>query len=330
MESPTLFKWRYVDYHYIRDEPGESSYSPVFKLKGSEVKFQIVLAHENEEEGDHCPMWLQLSSLGNEESVDVKFRLWIENSAGTKFMEEPLELENSFIYEDQKDGDELFISHERLFSAELGFERNDSITFCCEILRIKPPRELSDLEFREQIYSLHEAGVTGDCILKVEDQDFKVPKNILMAGSDVFDRMFDSGTQESRTGVAKLEDVSVEIIQMFIKYLHLGGHLKELNQFAEDLFIFADRYVVRNLIDLCMNHMVNTFRAENIVRRLQIAFVYNNAELKNHALFYVSDYSSEGNVYNILKSASWMDLLREDPEVANEILIAFFDILKNM
>jgi len=330
MESPTLFKWNNVDCNYIRDEPGESSYSPAFKLKGSEIKFNIVLVHENEEEGDHCPLWLHLSNLGGEESVDVKFRLWIENSAGIKFMENPLEFIRSFNYIGQEEGNPMFISHERLFSAELGFERNNSITFCCEILRINPLRELSDFEFREQIYSLYEAGVAGDCILKVEDQDFKVPKNILMAGSDVFDCMFASGTQESRTGVVKLEDVSVEIIQMFIKYLHLGSHLKELNQFAEDLFIFADRYVVRNLIDLCIDHMIKTFRAENIVRRLQIAFVYNSAELKNRALFYISDYSSEGNMYNILKSASWMNLLRKDPEVGNEILIACFDILKNM
>jgi len=330
MESLTLFKWHNTDYHYIREEPGEMSVSPLIKLNDSEAKFRLILPHESEEEGEFCPLWLRLDDFGGEKSINVQFRLWIESPDGTKLMENPLERTCSFFYEYQEEGDELFITHDRLFSPELGFERNGSITFCCQILHIKPNSKSSDFEFHEKTYSLYEAGVSGDCILKVGTHEFKVPKNILMAGSDVFDRMFASNTQESKTGVVKLEGVSVEIVKKFIKYLHLGNHMNELDKFAEELFIFADRYIVRNLIDICMNHMAKTFSKENIVRRLQIAFFYNIPELKSRALFYITDYSSKVNFISILESAAWMKLVHEDPIVANDIVIACFNLIKSL
>jgi len=331
MDKPTLYKWHEGDPDIIRDNAFESFSSGSFKLNGTNIEFRLCLKPVSEYNQDYCALYLRVFKWDGETSVTLQFRLWIENAIGEKLLEKPSELTHKFTHGDNEDiGDSSFILRDHLLSPDFDFEKYNSITFCCESLRIKPDAGfLVALKFHEKTQSLFEAGITGDCVLKTNNQNFKVPKNLLMASSRIFERKFTSKKKDAKSGIVKIEGTGNEIVEKFIKYLKLGS-LDEVDQFAEDLFIFANRYAVGSLKEHCIKRLSETFNKDNIVHRLKIAFECKDVELKNHALFYVTNYGVEGNFRNILESIEWKKLIREKPELANEIILAYFSGTKSL
>jgi len=324
MDSPMLYRWNVSDLSMEAEDLYLKSARNSFALNGTEIKFYLELEGPDEERGEvHRGFNLILFNFGREASVTVKFRLWAESCFGKKLIKKPFELTHTFTSSDDTFGAKEFMLNDHFYSFEFDHEMYSSANFCCEIMRIKPDSGfLNDLKLREDSHSLYTSGVIGDCILKVAGRDFNVPKSLLMASSKVFTRMFTSHTKEARANTLKIEGISPEILEKFTKYLHVGK-LEEQDQSIEELFIFADRYIVDNLINACIKRMVETFGKENIARRLKLALTYNNAELKNHALFYLTNYGADGNFYEMLKSDAWKKMMIEDSKMADQIMDAY-------
>jgi len=321
MNPPTLYKWRIDDLDYIRDCPFDDSASGKFKLNSTNIEFCLIFNHASEYSQDYCALYLQIFEWNGETSVTLQFRLWIESAIGEKLMEKPFGSTHTFTHDDNEHiGDNTFILRDQLISSDFDFSKYGYIPFCCEMLHIKPDAGiLTKLDFYIKSQFFHSSGFTDDCILKTNDQEFTVAKNLIMASSEIFEQMFRSKTQEAKSGIVNLEDFSAETIEKFIQYLHIG-RLNEVDQFAEGLFKFASRYSVEKLNELCVKSLAKTFSEKNIVCSLKLAFEFKNAELKNYVLFYVTNYGVKGKFDQILKSAEWEKLLRESPELANEIL----------
>jgi len=331
MDLPILYKWRIYEIDLEVGEIYDESDRNSFTLNESDIEFCLILYYPNEEEGEtHCGLYLRLLDLDNETSITVQFRLWLENGADKKITKEPYEFTHTFTEVREQIGVKEFMLDDQLFSDETEFYKYHSIALCCEVLRIKSDSEaFSDSKFREETYSLYKSGIIDNCILKANGQDFNVPKNLLMASSQVFKGMFASDTKESRTNTVEIEGVSSEVLEGFIKHLYVGK-LNESDQLVEDLFVFADRYIVDNLIDICIKTLIKTLNKENVARRLKLAFMYSNIDLKNRMLFYLTNYGAKGNFKEMLKSDEWYKLAGENKDLADEIVDAYFDGTKSL
>jgi len=271
-----------------------------------------------------CTMYLILADLWDDDldSTNVQFKLWIENSHGQKRPEQPKVITNSFTREQTMRGLYRFMNSDELYSQDDDdeFIKNDYLLLCCEILPIKEEKkELPPFEheFNEKMYSLYDQGIKGDCVLQVAGEEFKVPKTLLMASSEVFERMLTAETQEKQSSIIKIEDVRSEIMDKFIKYLYIRSFSADMEDIAEELFILADRYAVQLLLDECVNTLSIAFTKDNIVRNLQLAFTHINEEFKKRALFYAKDFANQ-----IMHSDQWKQLSTQNKELTDEIQFA--------
>lgn len=71
--------------------------------------------------------------------------------------------------------------------------------------------------------------------------------------------------------------------------------------------------------------MSNTFNKLNILKRLKLAFMHNNEELKSCVLDYVTDKLNNGNFRQIIKTNEWELFCSTDQALAQEIMDAVFD-----
>ena len=79
-----------------------------------------------------------------------------------------------------------------------------------------------------------------DVILCFGDKELKAHKNILSARSSVFEAMFSHDLSETRQNRVTIEDVSVDVFEVLLKYIYTGQ--VELDEtFAADLLVAADK-----------------------------------------------------------------------------------------
>jgi len=181
-----------------------------------------------------------------------------------------------------------------------------------------------ELEFNEKLYSLYDQGIVDNCVLQVADQEFKVPKNLLMASSEVFERMLTADTQEQQSNIFKIEDIRSEIVGKFIKYLYIRSFSADMENVVEELFILADRYAVKLLLDDCVSTLSTAFTKDNIVHNLELAFTHSNEELKKRTLFYAKDFAN-----HIMHSDQWKQLSTQNKALADEINLAIIGKLSS-
>jgi len=269
-----------------------------------------------------------LEDLGEEKSANVRFKMWLENIYGKKIPSKPFVSTYEFKDAGRGWGEENFVSQDALYTPHSEFVVNDIVFVCCEILRIKTEQEVlsaSETKLREKFFSFYTQGITGDCILETEEQSFTVSKPMLMAHSEVFERLFIKNMQDSCTDVAKVEGASPKVVEQFIKYLHLNK-LEDLDLMAHELFILSDRYAVCNLKADCVKSLSKSLEKGNILDRLRLAFVYNDQDLKNFALSYITDYSSEGNFHYVLLTDEWQKLANVNKPLTDAITTAIFEM----
>ena len=96
-----------------------------------------------------------------------------------------------------------------------------------------------------------------DMSIHVESVEFGVHKCLMIASSDFFAAMFNSGMAEVQTGLVHIDDdVDPNIFRVFLKFLYVG----DLKSFKgkEQLFALADKYQVYLLIPTMISKSVPT------------------------------------------------------------------------
>jgi len=325
MEVSTTFKWRIDQFFTVaaRDDPKKCLKGPIFELRNG-VTFYLQFeptATANDASQYHCSLFLMPNDLAGNQSVILEYRLWVENSDGKKLERKPKAINYEFTDLDGY-GYVEFLTHSKLYGPMSDFVKDDLILICCEIQIIEPLTKIIppiEMKLHKKLYSFYKQGSAETCTLQVGNRTFNVSKGVLMSHSNVFDRML-----QLTTNTIRIEDTSPTVMEYFIKYLYLG-QLHNLADVAKELFILADKYEVENLREECIESLSANLNKGNIFDRLQLAFVYNDAELKQNVLEYICDKSSEGNFRYIVKTREWKTLLIEDEKMAGEISDAVLD-----
>lgn len=148
---------------------------------------------------------------------------------------------------------------------------------------------------------------------------FKIKKRLLIEQSDVFSIMLQSGMKEGHTSVINMTDINPKALIDFIRYVYLGYLDEDGAKSAEELLIFADKYLITKLKEECISILKKGINKHNILYRLEVAFMCNIEELKDHLLKYSTDSFFKDGWEWVMKTNEWVDFVSTNTEVACDI-----------
>jgi len=318
MAQRTNYKWTIHNFSTVASRENRTSTleSKRFTLTGSNIKFHLEFEPTNLTE-DHCALGLGLDDLGEAKSVELVYKVWIENTNGNK-----IGMYTDTFYKSQIGGSVFsLLHHDNLYSPASNFIKHDILFICCEI-RYKSSIPSDDTpEFAAKIaekeWLFYQEGFTGPCIIEVGDQKFEIDKKKLMAHSPVFDRMFKSGMKEAQTGKVTLSDTTPIIIQALVKYLHVH-YIEDLDEEALGLYFLADKYEITDLKDKCSRVLIGELNEGNILDRLIMAFRHSDKAFKEGVLDYLAD--RPGSFKEIMKSDEWRTFINDNMQLSREMI----------
>ena len=117
-----------------------------------------------------------------------------------------------------------------------------------------------------------------------QDQKIKFEKQLLINISPVFREMLESPwTEESKNGQVEIKEVNPETLLAFKNLLVNGDDFKKEDLNIE-IMIFADRYNITALLDLCGKYIASfAVNDENIFEFFQGLYLIKNGSFMNKA-----------------------------------------------
>jgi len=318
LELTTRFEWK-IDTKEDADKlaQGTTLNSNEFTLNERDIKVGLQLVYQN----GIVSLQLVLKKRGRIELKDVRCSFWIVDTNGKRndLLSESKEISGS---------QPIFAitsspSNETLYDT-LFYYKASSIG--CEIKHVKKEPRAVPMNFRKSLWKAYQDGHSDTCVIQVEGKEFKVPKMILTAQSEVFAHMFSTNSEESKTGIVKIKGVSANVVGALIEFLHLGT-VENFDQIADKLFVAADKYEILNLKDQCANSIGASLSKENFFDRVVLIFKHDNDELKKCVLDFLLK-SSDGTFMSLLASEKWLQFGASNMQLAKEIVEAVSKDLK--
>lgn len=205
------------------------------------------------------------------------------------------------------------------------FLPNDSLTVGCELSVFGETvnKDLKEEEARERIV-LPESSLSADlsnllsteshtdCELLVDGCRYRAHKGILAARSPVFAAMFDPSHDmiEAQKNECEIEDLTSTAVCALLHYIYTDT-CPQLIDYAEEILPAADKYQLVRLKAECELELSKTLTPENVCRRLKLADKHSAPTLKERALTFLRQQSTD-----VLKSGAWAELERDDPVLA--------------
>ena len=150
----------------------------------------------------------------------------------------------------------------------------------------------------------------SDVKIICDGQEFPAHKFILSARSDVFKAMFSSELQRNRESM-EVDGISADTMKKFLKFIYRDE--VKAKDIDSNLLIAADRYNVKRLVDICINHMESTIDAKNVMQIVFTAHLINNDQLLRKASHFI--FTNPGKVK---KSERW-EQMKKNPLYIQQI-----------
>jgi len=281
-----------------------------FTLNESDMKFGLQFVYHPID--GIISLQLFLKDRGSAEVRNIQCNFWIVDVDGQRTS---LLSENNEMSEDQPISEVTSSSDNNRTLYDTVFNCRAS-SICCEIKHTKTQALLSN--FRENLWNAYKNGLRNTCVIQVEGKEFEISKTILTAQSEVFKCMFSmDNTEESQTGIVKISDINVNVVEALIQFLHLG-YVENLEEIADKLFIAADKYMILDLKGQCANFIGASLGKENFFDITVFAFKQNSDELKTRILDFLSK-SNDGIFMALLTSEEWHQFFSNNVQLAKEI-----------
>ncbi|XVF39317.1 hypothetical protein PTKIN_Ptkin01aG0024900 [Pterospermum kingtungense] len=139
-------------------------------------------------------------------------------------------------------------------------------------------------------------GIHADVTIKTSDGTLRAHKAVLSASSPVFESMFHHDLKEKVSSTILIEDMSLESCMALLCYLY--GTIKEEDFWKHRLALLgaANKYVIVDLKDACEESLLEDINSQNVLERLQEAWLYQLNKLKKGCLTYLFDF---GKIYDL-------------------------------
>ncbi|GJS54931.1 ARM repeat protein interacting with ABF2 [Tanacetum coccineum] len=126
----------------------------------------------------------------------------------------------------------------------------------------------------------------------VQGKRFPSNREILIGKSEVFRAMFARGFKETLCKEVRIENITSDIFEMFLRFIHSGSVEIGL-EYSPDLFEAADQYGLMELKELCVNRMSKEITACNLRILYDFAEFYTILTLKDCCVVFTLEHCEE-------------------------------------
>ena len=109
----------------------------------------------------------------------------------------------------------------------------------------------------------------------------------------------------------EVDGISADTMKKFLKFIYRDE--VKAKDIDSNLLIAADRYNVKRLVDICINHMESTIDAKNVMQIVFTAHLINNDQLLRKASHFI--FTNPGKVK---KSERW-EQMKKNPLYIQQI-----------
>lgn len=141
-----------------------------------------------------------------------------------------------------------------------------------------------------------EDSIHADVSIHTAEGTLRAHKAALSASSPVFRSMFHHDLKEKESSTIYIEDMSQESCMALLSYLY--GTIKQADFWKHRLALLgaANKYNIVDLKDACEESLIEDINSENVLERLQEAWLYQLNKLKKGCLTYLFDF---GKIHDI-------------------------------
>ncbi|CAO1432536.1 unnamed protein product [Diamesa tonsa] len=142
----------------------------------------------------------------------------------------------------------------------------------------------------------------SDFTIFVQSKEFKVHKSVLSARSPVFKIMFLSKMKEAAEKKVEIIDVDPDVFEQLLTFIY-SGEIADLDDYAMDLFVAADKYGIKDLRNVCENHIFQNISNDNAMAVYKLATLYScNHDLKQMSFQIIKKKLQETSIVGNYKS----------------------------
>mmetsp|Transcript_67423 Transcript_67423/g.181385 ORF Transcript_67423/g.181385 Transcript_67423/m.181385 type:complete len:379 (-) Transcript_67423:277-1413(-) len=192
-------------------------------------------------------------------------------------------------------------------------------------LRDKSQVELQRLQgMSAHFEKLFDTGRHADVALRMGSSTIEAHSVILSARSPVFDAMWSHEMSEKRTKCVDIGDLDVASVRDMVKFMYTGKLVTELKN--DDMTVAslktAHRYEVADLVEECIQALINNLTEALALDRLMVADLLGNAALKSSCLDFII--ASSDRMVAIQKLPEFQESARACPHLMVDLWSAAF------
>ncbi|KAJ5073843.1 btb/poz domain-containing protein [Anaeramoeba ignava] len=131
---------------------------------------------------------------------------------------------------------------------------------------------------------------------------FKTHKSILSSRSEYFKSLFDSKMKENKENKLILKDVPSSILFSILNYFYSGKIEINLEN-AIQILIFSSKYLINELIEICLNFIKNNLQFETIIDVLKLSETMNLNQLLDSSYKFILE-----NFEKFIKTSFFLEL----------------------
>lgn len=160
------------------------------------------------------------------------------------------------------------------------------------------------------------SGDLYDTVIKVQGQEFRTHKLILVIRSPVFASLLRHEDTEEENDAILVEDCDLEAFKVFLVFLYSGKLENVSVENVTGLYGVADKYRVEEVKLECVKFMMSHLSVENFCEFISLALRHGEGQLLERA----TDYFIE-NVKSVIVTVTWQSFHAEYPVESNELYI---------
>ena len=118
---------------------------------------------------------------------------------------------------------------------------------------------------------------------------------------------------ENLKNAVDIPDIKSEVFEVVLKFIY-AGDVNDLERFAEELFVAADKYELMELKSKCEDVMADELSPRNACQFLVLADQHFSVKLKMTAIQYIN-----ANKKNLMRRQSWKKFESSYPKLLAEL-----------
>ncbi|KAH6785777.1 hypothetical protein C2S51_038232 [Perilla frutescens var. frutescens] len=135
-----------------------------------------------------------------------------------------------------------------------------------------------------------------DITINTADGKLQAHRAILSTSSPVFHSMFMHDLKEKESSTIDIEDMTLESCMALLSYIYGTINQEDFWKHRLALLGAANKYDMTDLKDACEESLLEDINLENVLERLQEAWLYQLNKLKKGCLTYLLDF---GKIYDV-------------------------------